>query len=67
MSYFLVFYVGKLHYGLSYGSAALQVGGSFLNRKTTNDFIISETGFLDCTITNVIRLTKEEFDIWSME
>ena len=67
MSYFLVFYMGQLQTGVSYGSAALQVDSLFLNQVETVDFIKLQTGFKSCTITNVIRLTKEEFDIWNVQ
>lgn len=67
MNYFLVFYMGQLSTGVSYGSAALLVDGPFLNQKKTVDFIKEFGGFTGCTITNIIRLTKEEYDEWNLE
>ena len=68
MSYFLVFYMGQLATGVSYGSAALAVdNNSFLNQKKTVEFIKEFGGFSGCVITNIIRLTKEEYDEWTYD
>lgn len=66
-NYFLVFYMGNVQGGTSYGSVAIEVKSAFLNQVETVDFIKMHVGLKTCTITNIIRLTKEEFDVWNVQ
>ena len=67
MNYFLVFYMGRVVNGTSYGSAALVVDAVFLNQANILKLVTESGGFDKCIITNIIPLTKEEYDEWTME
>lgn len=66
MNYFLVFYIARFPGGsVSYGNVAMEVKMPFLNRFETINRLKAENEFKTITITSIIRLTKEEFDIWN--
>lgn len=63
-SYFLIFYTGENNKGAVVGNNALEFKSSFPNRKEVTDYIIENHKVNKLVITNIIKLTKVEYDEW---
>ena len=63
-TYFLIFYVGRNSKGPVYGHVAFEYKSKFPNRFETEKTIIENYGVDQCVITNLIRITKYDYEEW---
>lgn len=62
--YFLFFYVGHNIKGQAYGNCALESNTKFPNRIEVTKYIIDNCNVIDLVITNIMELSRSEFDEW---
>ena len=63
-TYFILFYVGNNDKGQLYGNCALELCSKFPNRVEVSEYIKLNYNVIDLSITNIIQVTKSEFDEW---
>ena len=64
ISYFLIFFTGENDKGAVIGNNALEFNSIYPNRKEVTDSIIKNNKVNKLVITNIIKLTKDEYDEW---
>lgn len=63
--YFIVFYQGKLNdYQTSTGNVSTWTDDYYFNQKKLTDKISEVNNLQSCVLTNIIELSKKEFDIF---
>lgn len=63
-TYFIIFYIGVNYQGTVHGYVALEYENEFPNRLESEKYIIENYGIIKCVITNLIKITKSEYDEW---
>ena len=63
-SYFLIFYVGENSKGKIYGHVALEYKSRFPNRLETEKTICENYDADKVIITNLIKISRSDYDEW---
>ncbi len=68
-SYFLVFYTAQYNGGSIDGNCSINVNGIFFSAENIEKYIISanasEYKITSVLVKNIIRLTKDEYNMWN--
>ena len=64
-TYFMIFYIGHNTNGRVYGNCALKLRSKFPNRIEVSEYIKHNYELIDMAITNIIQLTKSQYEEWS--
>lgn len=63
-TYFIFFYTGSNIKGHLYGNCALELKSKFPNRIEVTQYIKDNYNVIDLVFTNIIQVTKSEYDEW---
>lgn len=63
-THFIIFYFGRNNKGNLHGNCALELKSKFPNRIEITQYIKDNFNIIDLVITNIIQVTKSEFDEW---
>ena len=63
-SYFIIFFFGENSSRMVYGNVAFAYASIFPNRAETEGTICEKYNVKKCIITNMIRVSKSEYEEW---